>query len=206
MRLSDGREPYARSLRPIREAGGHGEIEPTRQTGKRANRPQGSRRFDNPNYYKFDYRSVEMFFFGRSREPDLLKRKFWNSRPSLVIAYDRQRIGKTRLLRETASVCSSVSKATRVFEVLDPERFKLSISALSSSSPILDGKKDPRGPASPSCGTCSKRLSRPRPGDRRIPSCRSEGSGSSIETSSVQGFRSATKLEAFARHRLLPRR
>ena len=81
-----------------------------------------------------------MSFFGRRRELSLLKRELENSRPSLVIAYGRRRIGKTRLLREAAQVCPSIYfQATRVSEVLNLEQFKLAISALSGSSPILDG-------------------------------------------------------------------
>lgn len=65
--------------------------------------------------------------------------EFEKASPSLIVAYGRRRVGKSRLLREAASGRPSVIyQATRVSSALNLEQFKARISAELGSSEILD--------------------------------------------------------------------
>ena len=77
-------------------------------------------------------------FVGRERELRLLERELHKRSASLVIAYGRRRIGKSRLLRQAAVGRNEIYfQATRVSSILNMEQFKLEVARVLGSSPVL---------------------------------------------------------------------
>lgn len=77
-------------------------------------------------------------FVGRERELRLLERELDKRSASLIIAYGRRRIGKSRLLRHAAAGRNEIYfQATRVSSVLNMEQFKLEVARVLGSSPVL---------------------------------------------------------------------
>ncbi|MDX8508600.1 ATP-binding protein [Mesorhizobium captivum] len=77
-------------------------------------------------------------FIGRGRELRLLERELDKRSASLVIAYGRRRIGKSRLLRQAAVGRNEIYfQATRVSTVLNMEQFKLEVARVLGPSPVL---------------------------------------------------------------------
>ncbi|MHB2264800.1 ATP-binding protein [Aliihoeflea sp. PC F10.4] len=77
-------------------------------------------------------------FVGRKRELEQLEREYSKPSASLVIAFGRRRIGKSRLLRQAASGRAEIYfQATRVSSVLNMEQFKREIGRLVGTSHIL---------------------------------------------------------------------
>lgn len=80
-----------------------------------------------------------MRFVGREREVRALNAELDKPAPSLIVAYGRRRVGKSRLLREVADRRPSVVfQATRVSSTLNMEHFKARIAERLGASPILD--------------------------------------------------------------------
>jgi len=79
-------------------------------------------------------------FVGRTRELEQLHAELKVQKPSLVIAYGRRRIGKSRLLIEAIADTPSIYfQATRVTSALNLAAFKAEISNALGSDPILEG-------------------------------------------------------------------
>jgi AAA+ ATPase superfamily predicted ATPase len=79
-------------------------------------------------------------FFGRERELDLLQVEFDASRPSLVIAYGRRRIGKSSLLKQAAEGRPSVYfQATIASSAQNLETFKAVVARSIGTSSLLAG-------------------------------------------------------------------
>lgn len=92
------------------------------------------------DYNNCDYRkTAEMDrFVGRTRELTFLAKEFDKPNASLVVAFGRRRIGKSRLLRQAASGRSEVYfQATRVSTVLNLEQFKAEVARALGPSPVL---------------------------------------------------------------------
>jgi AAA+ ATPase superfamily predicted ATPase len=80
-----------------------------------------------------------MRFIGREREVKALEVELEKPSPSLIVAYGRRRVGKSRLLREVAGRRKSVVfQATRVSSAMNLEHFKARIATKLGASPILD--------------------------------------------------------------------
>lgn len=79
-------------------------------------------------------------FVGRTRELEQLHAELKAQKPSLVIAYGRRRIGKSRLLIEAIADTPSIYfQATRVTSALNLSAFKAEIGNALGSDPILEG-------------------------------------------------------------------
>lgn len=78
-------------------------------------------------------------FVGRTRELRQIAKELDKNSPSLIIAYGRRRIGKSRLLLEASSGRNVIYfQATRVSSVLNLEQFKREVGNVLGASPILD--------------------------------------------------------------------
>ena len=81
-----------------------------------------------------------MEFIGRERELSRLATELDKAKPSLIIAYGRRRIGKSRLLLEAMKGRTGVYfQATRVSSNLNLDAFKAEIVGVLGPSPALDG-------------------------------------------------------------------
>ncbi|PWB80930.1 MAG: ATP-binding protein, partial [Methylocystaceae bacterium] len=82
-------------------------------------------------------------FVGRRRELALIEAELAKSKMSLIIAYGRRRVGKSRLLREATKDRTRVLyQATRVTSGLNLESFKREIAGSLGGSPVLEGLSD----------------------------------------------------------------
>ena len=81
-----------------------------------------------------------MEFIGRERELSRLGAELDGAKPSLIIAYGRRRIGKSRLLLEAMKGRTGVYfQAARVSSNLNLDAFKAEVAGALGPSPILDG-------------------------------------------------------------------
>lgn len=79
-----------------------------------------------------------MRFIGRERELELIRKELALPRPSLIVAYGRRRIGKSRLLREAVHGTNEIYfQATRVSSILNLEAFKAETARVLGSDPLL---------------------------------------------------------------------
>lgn len=80
-----------------------------------------------------------MRFIGRVRELAALRKEFDKRKPSLIVAYGRRRIGKSRLLREAAAGRPEIYfQATRAIPPINLAQFKVEVAKVLGSSPVLD--------------------------------------------------------------------
>jgi uncharacterized protein len=79
-----------------------------------------------------------MQFFGRRREIELIRKELALPRPSLIVAFGRRRIGKSRLLREAVDGTNEIYfQATRVSSHLNLEAFKAETARVLGHDPVL---------------------------------------------------------------------
>ena len=84
-----------------------------------------------------------MEFIGRERELASLRAELDRPKPSLIIAYGRRRVGKSRLLREATEGHPGVYfQATRVSPALNFDAFKGEIAKALGPSALLDSITD----------------------------------------------------------------
>ncbi|WP_367226883.1 ATP-binding protein [Mesorhizobium sp.] len=79
-----------------------------------------------------------MRFIGRRRELELIRKELSLPRPSLIVAYGRRRVGKSRLLREAVDGTNEIYfQATRVSSTLNLEAFKAETARVLGSDPVI---------------------------------------------------------------------
>lgn len=80
-----------------------------------------------------------MQFLGRERELKLARAELDSQRPSLIIVFGRQRIGKSRFLRKAAKKRPEIYfQATRVSSLLNLEQFKSDVGKAIGTKPQLE--------------------------------------------------------------------
>lgn len=98
---------------------------------------------DNPDYDNLDYRVHAMAFIGRQIELGVLADEYASPVPALIVVYGRRRVGKSRLIQESAKGRPSVYfQATKVEPSANLAQFQAEVAQSLGADPRVEGISD----------------------------------------------------------------